>query len=193
MADVSGVLVLFAIGVLVDLIRKARERQREREQSGAASRPRPPVVVRPREPGVPVAESRPMGLPPGWRRALEEAGPLGRHPDHALESDEDVEERESLETEPEVRSLDVPVVRAPREAISLDDESWSAVTRRRREAALRDRALTRADHRAFDRKVRQPEPEAASPSARRTPSRAELREAFKWREILGRPVGWRDE
>ena len=195
MADISGVVVLFAIGVILDLLKKARDRERQRAEEKAALRPRPPVAVRPSRPKatVPPPETRPMGLPPGWRRALEEAGPLGRHPDHALESDEAVEEDASLETDPEVRSLDVPVLRAPREVVDLDDESWAAVARRRREAALRDRALTRADHRAFDRKVRQPEPGPAPTRARTAPTRAELREAIKWREILGRPVGWRDE
>lgn len=195
MADVGGVVVLFAIGVILDLIRKARERQRQRTDEGAASRPRPPVVVPPsgtRAP-LPLPESRPIGLPAGWRRALEEAGPLGRHPDHALESDEEVEEGESLETEPEVRSLDGPVVRAPREVVDLDDESRAAVARRLREAALRDRALTRADHRAFDRKVRQPDPQVTASSRRAVPTRAQLRDAIKWREILDRPVGWRDD
>jgi hypothetical protein len=191
-ADISGVVVLFAIGIILDLLKKAHDRKRQRDEEGAATG-RPPVVPRSSEPRAPPVVTRPMGLPAGWRRALEEAGPLGRHPDPALESDEDVEERELLETVPEVRSLDVPVVRAPREDISLDDASWSAVTRRRREASLRDRALSRADHRAFDRKVRQPEPEAAPPSARKAPTRTELREAIKWREILGRPVGWRED
>ncbi|HEX5819436.1 MAG TPA: hypothetical protein VFY20_11180, partial [Gemmatimonadales bacterium] len=155
MADISGVVVLLAIGVVLDLIKKARDRQRQRAEEAAAPRPQPPVVVLPSGYSVPVPqpESRPLGLPEGWRRALEEAGPLGRSPDHALESDEEVEEGESLETEPEVVSLEVPVVRAPREVVDLDDESWAAVARRRREAALRDRALTRADHRAFDRKI----------------------------------------
>jgi hypothetical protein len=194
-ADVSGVVVLFAIGIVLDLIRKARDRQRQRTDDRSAPRPRPPVVVRPtasRAP-VPPPQTRPLGLPANWRRALEEAGPLGRHPDHALESDEEVEEGESLETEPEVRSLDGPVVRAPREVVDLDDESRLAVARRLREAALRDRAHSRADHRAFDRKVRQPDPQVTASSRRAVPTRAQLREAIKWREILDRPVGWRDE
>lgn len=182
MADVSGIVVLLAIGIVLDLIKKARDRQRQRTGEGVASRPRPPV---------PLPEARPMGLPAGWRRALEEAGPLGRHPDHALESDEEVEERESLEVEPVVRSLEVPHTRAPRPDIDLDDESVLAVARRRREVAARDRPHTIADHRAFDERVRKAKPVAAPAS--RVPSRAALREAFKWREILGRPVGWRDE
>jgi hypothetical protein len=192
-ADVSGVVVLLAIGIVLDLIKKARDRQRQRTGEGVASRPRPPVVVRPTgsRPPVPLPEARPMGLPAGWRRALEEAGPLGRHPDHALESDEEVEERESLEVEPVVRSLEVPHTRAPRPDVDLDDESVLAVARRRREVAARDRPHTIADHRAFDERVRKAKPVAAAES--RVPSRAALREAFKWREILGRPVGWRDE
>jgi hypothetical protein len=126
-----------------------------------------------------------------WRRALGETGPFGRHPDRALQSDEDIEERESLEVEPIVRSLEE--IRAPyeRPEVDLDDQSVLAVARRLREVAARDRPHTIADHRAFDARVRQ-ETTVAAPESR-VPSRAALREAFKWREILGRPVGWRDE
>jgi len=192
-ADVSGIVVLLAIGIVLDLIKKARDRQRQGTEEGVASRPRPPVVVRPTGSGapVPLPETQPLGLPAGWRRALEEAGPLGRHPDHALESDEEVEERESLEVEPVVRSLEVPPTRAVRPDIDLDDASVLAVARRLREVAARDRPHTIADHRAFDERVRKAAVVAAPVS--RLPSRAALRESIKWREILDRPVAWRDE
>jgi hypothetical protein len=122
----------------------------------------------------------------------EQAGPIGRRPDRALESDEEIEEEgESLEVEPTVRSLEE--VRAPyeRPVVDLDDASVLAVARRLREVEARDRPHTIADHRRFDERVRQAA--AAPPPESRVPTRAALREAFKWREILGRPVGWRDE
>lgn len=183
MADVSGLVILLAIGAVLDIIRKARERQARRGEP-AAPRPRPPVATLPstmREPGV----------PNDWRRALEEAGPFGRRPDHALESDEDIEERESLEVEPVVRSLEEITAPFERPVIDLDDQSALAVARRIREVAARDRPHTIADHRKFDERIRRAT--VAPPPESRVPTRAALREAFKWREILGRPVGWRDE
>ena len=184
MADVSGLVILLALGAVLDLIRKGMERKAERQRQ-SAPRPLPSGVVLP----TGTTGARVRG---DWRRALEEAGPFGRHPDHPLESDEDVEERESLEAPaPEVRSLEAPVVRAPRVVVDLDDESRLTVARRLKEAAARDRAHTRADHRSFDRTIRQV---AAAPAPeRQPPTRAQLREAMKWREILDRPVGWRDE
>lgn len=183
MADVSGLVILLAIGVVLDIIRKARERQARRQQT-LPPRPRPPVVAYPTE--------RPETyIRDDWRRVLEEAGPGGRRPDRELESDEDVEERESLEVEPVVRSLEEPPVRVERPVVDLDDESVLAVARRMREVAARDRPHTIADHRRFDERIRRATP--APPPESRVPTRAALREAFKWRELLGRPVGWRDE
>jgi hypothetical protein len=183
-ADVSGLVILLAIGVVLDIIRKARERQGRRIEL-PPPRPRPPVVALPTE--LPDPHMR-----DDWRRVLEQAGPFGRRPDRALESDEEIEEEgESLEVEPTVRSLEE--VRAPyeRPVVDLDDASVLAVARRLREVEARDRPHTIADHRRFDERVRQAA--AAPPPASRVPTRAAMREAFKWREILGRPVGWRDD
>lgn len=183
MADVSGLVILLAIGAVLDLIRKARERQ-ARQPRMPTPRPSAPVVTHPStKPETYIRDD--------WRRVLGEAGPLGRHPDHELESDEEIEERESLEVEPEVRSLEETPARLQRPEVDLDDESALAIARRMREVAARDRPRTIADHRKFDERVRRATP--AKPSEGRVPTRAALREAFKWREILGRPVGWRDE
>ena len=180
--DVGYVAILFAIGLLLDLLKKLRERD-------AARRPPPmrlPPVVAP--PATPARHPR---VDRDWRRALDQAGPLGRHPDHALQDDEDVEEAESLEVAPEVVSLEVPVRRVPRQLVDHDEASRLAVARRIKEAAARDRAHTRADHRQFDARIRKDTPQ---PAPRPTvATRAAMREAMKWREILHRPVGWRDE
>jgi len=167
-ADGGWLLVLFAIVVLLDLARKGRKQgQKQRARSSTSLPERTSALA-------------------AWRRALEDAGPIGRHADRSLESAEEVEEGRSLEVE----SRDTAVTRAPRAVVDLDDESRLAVVRRRDAAAMRNRPRRLADHEQFDATVRQ----AAPPPPERPRSRRDrLREAIKWREILDRPVGWRDE
>jgi hypothetical protein len=78
--------------------------------------------------------------------------------------------------------------RPERPVVDLDDEAQLAVTRRLKWAADRAGALTEADHRAFDARIRKrppPKTSAADPEAR-------MREFFVWQEILGKPVALRD-
>jgi hypothetical protein len=171
-AGIDGLVALFVAGAILDFVVKALRRR-----AAAGTRTLP-------ERRVPAAET--------WRRVLDQDGPLGRGADRALEpGEEEDEEAVSLEVGPRVTSREAPVVRAPRDVVDLDDESRLAVARRMREAAARNRPHSRADHRNFDAKVREAEP--APVPERRAPTRAQMREAVKWREILDRPVGWRDE
>ena len=72
------------------------------------------------------------------------------------------------------------------------DDAAEAVVRRRIEAARRrDRALTKADHEAFDARIRQEPADHTAVARRFTP--AQLRDAIVWREILGPPVSEREE
>lgn len=103
--------------------------------------------------------------------------------------EEDVEDRRSLEEPARVVSLEHEVDR-PRRAVYDHDSEAAALARRRVEAARsRDRALSKADHKAFDARIRQ---EVADHTAvsRYTPE--QLRNAVIWREILGPPVSERD-
>ena len=171
MADGGGLLVLFAVAVILSRLRKARRQQ-------ADSRRMPSIDAR-----SPVLDA--------WRRALDQAGPIGRRPDRALEPAEEVEDRESLEVAERVASREPVVAREQRQVVDLDDESRLAVARRLKESAARNRPHTRADHREFDAKLRDASPQPApAPLAL---ARERMREAMKWREILDRPVGWRDE
>jgi hypothetical protein len=84
-----------------------------------------------------------------------------------------------------------PVARPDRELaeVSLDQESFEAVARRRQDATARDREWQPADHEAFDQRIRK----AAEPTPATTAAagRARLRRAMVWTEVLGTPVALR--
>lgn len=127
-----------------------------------------------------------------FERALEEAetGPLGRQARLPLPDDEDVEERQSLETEPEVVSLEQEVRRPSRREYTQDADAEQLVQKRIRAAASRDNTRTKADHLEFDQRIRQ---EAAEHTAAPLYSAKQLRDAIVWREILGPPVSERSD
>jgi len=144
----------------------------------------PPVGAAP----LPVPSRRP---PPASATRRPRGGPLGRPADRRLEPAEEVEEAESLEVEARVESLErLDVERAERPLVDRDDVAAVVAEQRRLEAAQRDRPLTKADHEAFDRRVRESAPPA--PAARpREARRAMLRRALIASEVLGLPVGLR--
>jgi hypothetical protein len=102
--------------------------------------------------------------------------------------EEAVEERESLEEPERVVSLEVDPSRGERAEYDQDTEAEAIVQRRIDAARARDRALAKADHTAFDAKIRQ---EPADHTAVRRYTPAQLRDAVVWREILGPPVSER--
>ena len=123
-------------------------------------------------------------------RTLDQAGgPLGRTPDRPLPSAGEQEEGESLEVAPVARSLESDATRSTRVTVDQDDEAERVAARRIVDAEGRTRALTKADHLAFDQRIRQ---EPADKTATRRYSPRQLREAVVWREILGPPVSLRD-
>ncbi len=134
----------------------------------------------------------------GFRRELErvmgghveeEHGPRGRSASVRLEPSEEVEELESLESEPVVVSLETGEERAARVDVDQDDLAGAIVLRRRAAAEEHSRPLTRADHQRFDQKIR-----AAPPVLAPTPPvgvRPGMRQAFIWAEILGKPISER--
>jgi hypothetical protein len=125
------------------------------------------------------------------QRTLEEAAETqGSYPPGLpLPPAEEVEERQSLEVEPEVRSLEDEVRREPRRRVDQDDQAAEFETRRIQAAAARDHARTKVDHAAFDQRIRQ---EPAEHTATPAYTTKQLRDAIVWREILGPPVSMRD-
>jgi hypothetical protein len=196
--DFGGLLVLGVVWLLFNLIGQAKGRAR------TAARPTPS----PRLPGAPdptqqegsrlerllrelernlegVAERQSGGgarLPTPPRRAEARLPPMTAEED-------DVEERDSLEEPERVVSLEVDPPRRERPDYDQDTDAEALVQRRIEAARARDRALGKADHKAFDAKIRQ---EVADHTAVRRYTPAQLRDAVVWREILGPPVSERE-
>jgi hypothetical protein len=97
-------------------------------------------------------------------------------------------EGDSLEVEPEARSLEDEVTRADRGTIDLDDEAQQIVARRLKAAAAREHAPPAETNQVVSSEIR---PEPADHTATRGYTRRQLRDAVVWREILGPPVSER--
>jgi hypothetical protein len=123
-------------------------------------------------------------------QASPERGPRGRPATIALPPAEEVEERASLEIEPEVVSLEQETKRPARVRVDRDEGAERIEAARVTAAEARSGSLTRADHVAFDARLRQ---QPADATAVRPPTAERLREAMIWREILGPPVSLRDQ
>ena len=202
--DLGPALAIGFMWLVLNAIRKAGSKP---PGQPPGTPPRPPAT-RPGARALPGA--RPAALPPvtgadatqregsqleallrELGRTLDQgSGPAGRTPDRRLPSAEEVEERESLEVNPEVRSLETDPVRKARVEVDQDDEAERIAARRFAAAEAQGRPLTKADHRAFDARIRQ---EPADKTATRGYTARQLRDAVVWREILGPPVSLRGE
>jgi hypothetical protein len=155
-------------------------------------------VARPR----PIPEEVPDPRVADWQREIEEllgvrtgpaGGPLGRPAPIALPEEEveeeGMEERESLEVEEQVVSVEGPGDRSVPEVRDHDEEAGAVISRRLAVAEAHGRGRTAADHARIDQLLRTPvEAPRAAPRAARPP----LRQAMLWREILGPPLALRD-
>jgi hypothetical protein len=128
-------------------------------------------------------------LPPPRSRPPEPArGPLGRPAQVPLPAAEELEERESLEVDPVVESLEREIHRPERVNPNRLAQAEAKERARLAETEARDREPHRARHATFDKRIRMPP--VAEPAARRLTT-AQIRQAFIWGEILGRPKsGW---
>jgi hypothetical protein len=193
--DFGGLLVLGVVWLLFNLISQGKGRAR--------TTPRPPRQPGPTGPGDPSQQegSRLERLLREMERSLQEVADqqsggkvrlpapqrptIPRLPPITAAEEEAVEERESLEEPERVVSLEVDPSRGERAVYDQDTEAEAIVQRRIDAARARDRALAKADHTAFDAKIRQ---EPADHTAVRRYTPAQLRDAVVWREILGPPV-----
>ncbi|HET6779002.1 MAG TPA: hypothetical protein VFH26_08945 [Gemmatimonadales bacterium] len=126
-----------------------------------------------------------------FQRSLESAEVTARrHAGEPLAGDEEIEERQSLEREPQIVSLEHEVRRPGRREYTQDAEAEQLVQRRIAAAATRDTARTKADHIQFDERIRK---EPADQTRTRGYTAKQLRDAVVWREILGPPVSERGD
>jgi hypothetical protein len=192
--DFGGLLVLGIVWVLFSLLGRGRGTARTRpraEPQLPESGSHPTTVRGPSTIDATQHEgSRLERLLRELERNLEQAGgtverPTARPPLAPLPDDEEVEERESLERPERVISLETEVKRPARIVYDQDTDAEALVQRRIAAGEARSRAHTRADHKAFDARIRQ---EPADHTAVRRYTRAQLRHAIVWREILGPPV-----
>jgi hypothetical protein len=182
--DFNAVLLLAAVWFVVSLL--SRGSRKTKAPPGQVSRD----PLRPKSlPSTPDATQR-EGLRlelvlRDFQRALEQAQSAGRSGGIVI-PEEEIEERASLETEPEVRSLEGDVRRAQRKRVDQDDEAEQIEARRIAAAAARDATRTRADRTTFDERIRQEPADHTATTSRYTAQ--QLRDAMVWREILGPPV-----
>jgi hypothetical protein len=182
--DFDYVLVLGALWFLINLLtglkRKSQPPTQPQERDDPAwSAPSSPADATQRE------GSRLEQVLREFERALDQAGPSGRPASFPLPEAEEIEDRESLETEPEVVSLERDVRRTQRREFTQDADAEQLVARRITAASVRDAARTKVDHIKLDSQIRQ---EPADHTATRGYTAQELRRAVVWREILGPPV-----
>jgi hypothetical protein len=186
--DPTIALILGVLWVVMNLLTSRKK--------PPADPPVPREPLSPASPSVPDATQREGSrlemVLRQFERALEEAetGPLGRQAGHRLPDDEDVEERQSLEREPEIVSLEEEVRRPARREYTQDADAEQLVQKRISAAASRDTARTKAEHQEFDQRIRkEPADKTATPGY----TAKQLRDAVVWREILGPPVSERSE
>jgi hypothetical protein len=183
--DFNAVIVLGALWFLVNLVTGLKRKSRQ-----APPEERTPVEPMPsyQPDGTQREGSRLEQVLREFERALDQGGPSGRRASFPLPDEEEIEERQSLESEPEVVSLERDVRGAPRKEFTQDADAEQLVARRITAATVRDAARTKTDHIQFDNQIRK---EPAEHTAIRKHTAEELRRAVVWREILGPPVSER--
>jgi hypothetical protein len=187
-AALDPVLLLVLWAVMAGLGRlasgnKAKQQRPPPPPDGGTGSPGPPVRKAPETFEELLAEMR------GQSEHAREDRIGDRAEAGALPSAEEVEERQSLEIEPVVVSLEVPVREPGREA--ADDRmvaTQRAIDERLRAAEARNRSWRLSDHERFDAEIRRVRPDVTRVRSARPP----MRQAIVWREILGPPVGLRE-
>ena len=164
--EIGGWVALAVLWALVNLMTKGKQK----------SGPRPRAPQLPPLPDATQQEGSRLELVlRQFERALEEGAPA-------------IEDRRLRAADPEVMNLETEVRREVRRQVDQDEGAEDIEARRISAASARDKATTKLDHAAFDKRIRQ---EAADKTATRYTAR-QLRDAMVWREILDSPVSLRD-
>jgi hypothetical protein len=170
MGEILLLIVLFAVGGLLQATGKRR-----RQGSLPSS---PPPELEP--PGSGSLMDEFQNALEEMKRANEAAASSGTEEEAEIEA-------ATREIEAEVRNLDEVVPRPERTIVDQDDSIEALTARRAEWAEARSKSHTKADHQAFDAKIRAVE--SAAPAG---PDRAAaLRRMVVWQEVLGKPVALR--
>jgi hypothetical protein len=193
--DLGTLLLLGFLWLVFNAIRKAGSkppgspRSTPRPPPGGSARPgpRPATQVRLRTgTGLDATQREGSRLDELLRelgRTLDQvSGPAGRAPDRVPDGAPD--------GAPVVRSLETDPGRPERVLVDQDDEAEQVIARRLAAAEAHLQPRTRADHQAFDARIRQ---EPADKTVTPAYTARQLRDAVVWREILGPPVSLRGE
>jgi hypothetical protein len=184
--ELNAALVFVAVWFLVSLLGRAGRRagsppKRSRRADGPPARPTSGLDATQRE------GSRIELMLREFQRTLEEANQAARPGKPPIRVRYELPDARSLETEPEVTSLEGEVRRPDRREVDQDEEAEQVAARRIDAAAARDQAVRPA--------VRTPReeirPEPADHTAVPAYTAKQLRDAVVWREILGPPVSER--
>lgn len=132
------------------------------------------------------APTRPRSSTPARRAPT---GPRGRAADRVLEGHEPIEDRDSLEVEPQARSIEVGGRSRDIVVADLDLRAEEAIQRRATSVEARSRAHTEADHMTFHQRMTQQPADAVRVVVKPRFTTRDLRRALVWREILGPPKG----
>jgi hypothetical protein len=185
--DFDWLLILGVVWFVVNLLTGTRRKTPPQQ----VPRQRPPTPTGPTLADATQREgSRLEIMLRQFERALEQAQQAGQPAGTSLPPEEEWEERESLEVEPEITSLEGEVHREARQRVDQDDEAEQIEVRRIQAAAARDTPRSKAEHAGFDKRIRQ---EPADHTATRGYTAKQLRDAVVWREVLGPPVSMRVE
>jgi hypothetical protein len=187
--DLSGLIILALFWFLVNLLGKGKGQGKRPQERPRARPPMPQGQGDATQREGSQLEALFRELERRLEQASPERGPRGRPATIALPPAEEVEERRSLEVEPEVVSLEEEVKRPARLRVDRDEGAERIETARVAAAEARSGSLTKADHAVFDARLRQ---QPADATAVRPPTPERLREAMIWREILGPPASLRD-
>ena len=120
--------------------------------------------------------------------ALEEAQRQAGKPDRFRAS----ADRTAVRVRPRVPSVPAPALGDAADP-DLDDQAEIVIRKRRAEVERRNRMTAEEDHAAFDAAIRQAPDSAEGGPATPAPPLDRLRTLFVWREILGPPVGMRED
>jgi|1185.fasta_scaffold61101_2 hypothetical protein len=182
--EFNGFLVIGALWFVLTLITRAKGKVSRSRQPGPPSYSRPTAL--PSRPDPTQQEGLRLQMVLGdLRRALEEAGQAASSSEEPIARSRQSQRSDSLEMDSEVRSMEREREREP---VDLDDEAAGIEAGRIQAAAARN-AGRKSEAKQPTAPVQQPadHTSASGYSAR------QLRDAVVWREILGPPLGLRDE